>query len=147
MKRMMAVVAALVAAVTVARGQSTVSSYAVPQLVAEINTALANPQVTTVELGHATDTTLTRASAGVVAVEGKNVYVVGGTDVAVTDGGTGVSRGESQGVARGNVEVGPALPQPPVAAAAPVVQPAPAKPIVAATVARKASRKPATAGK
>jgi hypothetical protein len=35
----------------------------------------------------------------------------------VTDGGTGVSRGESQGVARGNVEVGPALPQPPVAAA------------------------------
>jgi hypothetical protein len=67
-------------------------------LVAEINTALANPRVTTVELGHATDTTLTRASAGVMAVEGKNVYVVGGADVAVADGGTGLSAGTSGGV-------------------------------------------------
>lgn len=44
-----------------------------------------------IELGHASDTTITRASAGVAAVEGKNIYVVGGADVAVTDGGTGVS--------------------------------------------------------
>ena len=40
-------------------------------------------------IGHASDTTLTRASAGVLAVEGKNVYMAGGTDVAVVDGGTG----------------------------------------------------------
>jgi hypothetical protein len=98
MKRIMAVVVAVVAVAAVACGQSTVSSYAVPQLVAEINTALANPQVTTVELGHATDTTLTRASAGVMAVEGKNVYVAGGADVAVADGGTGLSSGTSGGI-------------------------------------------------
>lgn len=57
-------------------------------------------QSTTIELGHATDTTLSRASAGVAAVEGKNVYVVGGADVAVTDGGTGV--GTLTGLVKGN---------------------------------------------
>lgn len=44
-----------------------------------------------IELGAASDTTLTRASAGVLAVEGKNVYMAGGTDVSVADGGTGLS--------------------------------------------------------
>jgi len=43
------------------------------------------------ELGHATDTTIARVSAGVISVEGKNVYMAGGTDVAVADGGTGRS--------------------------------------------------------
>ena len=43
------------------------------------------------ELGHATDTTLTRASAGDINIEGNIIYRAGGTDVPVTDGGTGVS--------------------------------------------------------
>lgn len=37
-------------------------------------------QVATIELGHATDTTLARVSAGVVSVEGVNVMTVGSTD-------------------------------------------------------------------
>lgn len=44
-----------------------------------------------IELGNAADTTINRVSAGVVAVEGKNVYLAGGTDVAIADGGTGAS--------------------------------------------------------
>lgn len=44
-----------------------------------------------IELGNATDTTLSRSGAGVLAVEGKNVYMAGGTDVAVADGGTNLS--------------------------------------------------------
>lgn len=46
---------------------------------------------TTLELGHPTDTTLSRPSAGNVAVEGNLVYRAGGTDVPITDGGTGSS--------------------------------------------------------
>lgn len=45
----------------------------------------------TIELGHATDTTLSRVSAGVAAIEGKNIYLAGGADVALADGGTGAS--------------------------------------------------------
>lgn len=37
-------------------------------------------QTPTIELGHATDTTLSRVSAGVIAVEGVNVMTVGSTD-------------------------------------------------------------------
>lgn len=44
-----------------------------------------------IELGHASDTTITRPSAGDIAVEGNIVYRAGGTDVAVADGGTGAS--------------------------------------------------------
>jgi hypothetical protein len=39
----------------------------------------------TFELGHVSDTTIARVSAGVVSIEGKNIYVVGGTDVADAD--------------------------------------------------------------
>lgn len=46
---------------------------------------------TTIELGHASDTTLARSSAGNVSVEGNLIYRAGGTDVPVADGGTGVS--------------------------------------------------------
>lgn len=46
---------------------------------------------TGLELGHASDTTLTRASAGNVNIEGNIIYRAGGTDVVVADGGTGVS--------------------------------------------------------
>jgi len=45
----------------------------------------------TIELGHASDTTLSRSSAGNMAIEGNVVYRAGGTDVPVADGGTGVS--------------------------------------------------------
>ena len=48
-----------------------------------------SPQFTGIEVGHATDTTVTRASAGDLNVEGNIVYRAGGTDVAVADGGTG----------------------------------------------------------
>ena len=50
-----------------------------------------SPQLTGIELGHASDTTITRASAGDIAVEGNTVYRASGTDVAVADGGTGLS--------------------------------------------------------
>jgi len=38
-----------------------------------------------IEFGHASDTTISRVSAGVVAIEGNNIYVAGGTDVADAD--------------------------------------------------------------
>jgi hypothetical protein len=50
-----------------------------------------SPQFTGVELGHATDTTIARASAGNVTIEGNEIYRAGGTDVPVADGGTGRS--------------------------------------------------------
>ena len=50
-----------------------------------------SPQFTAVNVGHASDTTITRASAGNISVEGNNIYRAGGTDVPVTDGGTGAS--------------------------------------------------------
>lgn len=45
----------------------------------------------TIELGAASDTTLSRASAGNVNIEGNIIYRAGGTDVPVADGGTGRS--------------------------------------------------------
>jgi hypothetical protein len=50
-----------------------------------------SPQFTAVNIGHATDTTLARVSAGVLSVEGNTIYHATGTDVPVTDGGTGAS--------------------------------------------------------
>ena len=46
---------------------------------------------TIVELGHATDTTLSRKSAGVLQIEDNEIYAESGTDVAITYGGTGAS--------------------------------------------------------
>lgn len=57
-------------------------------LVASTSAAIS---VGTVELGHASDTTIARASAGAITVEGNVIYLAGGTDVPVTDGGTGRS--------------------------------------------------------
>lgn len=57
---------------------------------------------TTIELGHASDTTLARSSAGNVSIEGNLVYRAGGTDVPVTDGGTGASTAAD---ARTNLEI------------------------------------------
>lgn len=50
-----------------------------------------SPQFTGIELGNVSDTTLTRVSAGEVAIEGNTIYRVNGTDVALADGGTGAS--------------------------------------------------------
>jgi hypothetical protein len=50
-----------------------------------------SPQFTAVNVGHASDTTITRTGAGDIAVEGNAVYRAGGTDVPVVDGGTGLS--------------------------------------------------------
>jgi hypothetical protein len=50
-----------------------------------------SPQFTAVNVGHASDTTVTRSGAGDLAVEGNLVYRAGGTDVPITDGGTGAS--------------------------------------------------------
>ena len=55
-----------------------------------------------IDLGHATDTTITRVSAGVIAVEGNTVYMAGGTDLAVADGGTGASTLADGGIVIGN---------------------------------------------
>lgn len=51
-----------------------------------------NPVVTSLEVGHATANTIT-GSAGDLSVEGNIIYRAGGTDVPVTDGGTGRSTG------------------------------------------------------
>lgn len=45
----------------------------------------------TIELGHASDTTLARSGAGDVTIEGNQIYRAGGTDVPLADGGTGSS--------------------------------------------------------
>lgn len=57
-------------------------------ITASTSTALG---VGSIELGHATDTTLARSSAGNISVEGNLVYRAGGTDVPLADGGTGAS--------------------------------------------------------
>lgn len=44
----------------------------------------ASPQFTGIELGHASDTTITRVSAGIIAVEGTNVMLVGDAPTAHT---------------------------------------------------------------
>lgn len=49
-----------------------------------------NLRVTNIEIGHDTANTLT-ASGGVLSIEGSAMYKVGGTDVALADGGTGAS--------------------------------------------------------
>jgi hypothetical protein len=69
-------------------GALTASSFG---LGATDSPTFANPIVTTLNVGHATDTTLARASAGNLTVEGNALYRAGGTDVAVADGGTGAS--------------------------------------------------------
>ena len=55
-----------------------------------------------IELGHASDTSLTRASSGDVNIEGNIIYRAGGTDVPVADGGTGVGTLTDGGVLLGN---------------------------------------------
>ena len=61
-----------------------------------------SPQFTAVNVGAASDTTLARASAGNLTVEGNAIYRAGGTDVPVTDGGTGASTLTDGGVLLGS---------------------------------------------
>ena len=50
-----------------------------------------SPMFTGVNVGHASDTTLARSSAGNLSIEGNLIYRAGGTDIPISDGGTGVS--------------------------------------------------------
>ena len=61
-----------------------------------------SPQFTAVNIGAATDTTVARASAGDINVEGNLIYRAGGTDVPVADGGTGASTFTDGGVLLGS---------------------------------------------
>ena len=61
-----------------------------------------SPQFTGVNIGHASDTTVTRASSGDLNVEGNIIYRAGGTDVPVADGGTGVSTLTDGGILLGS---------------------------------------------
>ena len=60
-----------------------------------------SPQFTGIELSHASDNTLT-ASSGDLSIEGNVVYRAGGTDVPVSDGGTGASTLTDGGVLLGS---------------------------------------------
>lgn len=57
-----------------------------------------SPQFAGLNVGAAADTTITRTGAGDIAVEGNAIYRAGGTDVPVTDGGTGASTLTNHGV-------------------------------------------------
>ena len=59
-------------------------------------------QITGLQIGHASDTTLTRPSAGDLQIESNIIYRAGGTDVAVADGGTGASTLTDGGVLLGS---------------------------------------------
>ena len=61
---------------------------------------------TLVELGHATDTTLTRASAGVVAIEGSNILTASGIGSITQAWDAGLDDIASLAVTDGNVIVG-----------------------------------------
>jgi len=61
------------------------------------------PEFDQINVGDAADTTITRPSAGNLAVEGQLIYRLGGQDVAVADGGTGAS---SASAARTNLGLG-----------------------------------------
>ena len=87
-----------IAGATLNTGQGANELYAMDQ---DVQTS-DSPQFTGVNVGHASDTTLTRASAGDINVEGNLVYRAGGTDVPVADGGTGASTLTDGGVLLGS---------------------------------------------
>lgn len=82
--------ASVVGALLSANNLSDVASVATARTNLGVGTG-DSPQFTGVNVGHATDTTITRAAAGDINVEGNLIYRAGGTDVPVTDGGTGAS--------------------------------------------------------
>ena len=74
-------------------GADVSAANGVPVFAAGVPTVTNAPTVGTLEVGGTTDATISRAGAGDIAVEGNVVYRAGGTDVPVTDGGTGRSTG------------------------------------------------------
>ena len=62
----------------------------------------ATPQFTGIEIGHVSDTTLIRVSAGDLSIEGNIIYRAGGTDVPVVDGGTGIGSLTDHGILLGS---------------------------------------------
>lgn len=72
-------------------GNPTLADWFDQSVKAADSPTFASPVVTTIQLGHATDTTLARSGAGDMTIEGNGVYRAGGTDVPVADGGTGAS--------------------------------------------------------
>lgn len=75
-----------------AAGTGTPTDLSASQVLTLIGYATTDsPQLTALNIGHATDTTLARVSAGDLSIEGNIIYRAGGTDVPVGDGGTGVS--------------------------------------------------------
>lgn len=78
------------AAVTIGQGGTGATTAAAAATALGLGTG-DSPQHTAINLGHASDTTITRVSAGVIAVEGNTIYAAGGTDVPAADGGTGRS--------------------------------------------------------
>lgn len=72
-------------------GNPTLDDWFDQSVKAAASPTFASPVVTSIQLGHASDTTLTRTGAGDMAIEGNGVYRAGGTDVALADGGTGAS--------------------------------------------------------
>lgn len=74
-------------------GADVSSGNGVPVFALGVPTVTTNPTVATLDLGGTTDATISRSAAGDIAVEGNVVYRAGGTDVPVTDGGTGRSTG------------------------------------------------------
>lgn len=65
-----------------------------------------SPQFTAVNVGHATDTTITRVSAGVIAVEGTNVLLNGGALGTPASGVLTNCTGTAAGLTAGAVAVG-----------------------------------------
>jgi len=60
-----------------------------------------SPEFTGINVGHASDTTISKHSTGNIAVEGSLIYRAGGTDVPLTDGGTGQSSASAAATALG----------------------------------------------
>lgn len=73
--------------VTDGNGVSGNPTLSLPQAIATAS----SPQFAGLNVGHASDTTITRTGAGDIAVEGNALYRAGGTDVPVADGGSGRS--------------------------------------------------------
>jgi hypothetical protein len=82
-------------------GQNRSLTFQGNAIIDQDTTTNSTPTFTGINLGgpSVTDTTLTRSSAGNLAVEGNVVYRAGGTDVPVADGGTGSSTAAAARVA------------------------------------------------
>ena len=61
-----------------------------------------SPQFTGVNVGHASDTAITKHSTGNISVANQLIYRLGGQDVSVADGGTGASTLTQNGALIGN---------------------------------------------